>query len=82
MAIYVSIDESYSVNKLSGINAVVQTCKGYFTRDGKPITAKLVKEGLQTGSFNVYQYDSEELEVALENGSVIGVDWLLKIQTI
>ena len=82
MAIYVSIDESYAVSKLNGIDAVVKACDGYYTQDGKLITKKIAKEELKGGFMNVYEYDSEEQETARDNGSVLGIDWRLKIQTI
>jgi len=82
MAIYISIDESYAVYKLKGMDGVLKECAGRYTRDGRVITKKVAQEELKDGSFNAYQYDEDELIEAKERGSCIGVDWAVKIQKI
>jgi len=82
MALYVSIDEGYSVKKLSGLKAVVRECENYTLKDGKAVTLDVVKAQLKSGSFNVYEYGDDELLEAKENGNVRGVDWTLKIQAL
>ncbi len=82
MALYVSIDECYSVRKLSSLKQVVEECSPYTLQDGSPVTKNAVRKELEQGSFNVYEYDEYELEEAKEKGYASGVDWTLKIQTI
>ena len=80
MSLYISICESYSAQKLKSLDAVVETCKGYYLQDGRIVTRKLAQELLKDHSFNVYSYDEDELAEARENGYVMGADWALKIQ--
>lgn len=82
MALYVSIDEGYSVRKLSNLKSVVRECEGYTLQNGKPVTLASAKNQLKMGSFDVYEYDEYELKEAKQNGSVRGIDWILKIQSI
>jgi hypothetical protein len=82
MSLYVSIDESYSVYKLSGLDSVVRSCDGYTLQDGRKVTKKIAQKELKSGSFNIYDYEQDDLEEAKENGSVRGIEWTQKIQTI
>lgn len=82
MSIYVAIDEAYSVQKISGVQQVVNFCSGYYTVDGQTITKSIVQRELKSGSFNIYEYDDDQLIEAREVGFVIGVDWHFKIQAI
>ena len=82
MALYVSIDESYSVSKLNSLQAVVDECANFTTQDGRKVTKAIAKKELASGSFNVYDYDEYEIEDAKIKGSVRGVDWELKIQSL
>jgi hypothetical protein len=82
MSIYVSIDDSYCVKKYSSLNEIVEACSGYYSVDGKKLTKSLVRKELSNCFLNVYEYDEEQLEEALEHGSVLGVDWSLKFQSI
>jgi hypothetical protein len=82
MALYVSIDEGYLAKKLSSLDSVVNESKHYTLQDGRKITKKIAKDELKLGSFNLYDYDKDDLAEALENGSVRGIDWALKIQTL
>jgi len=82
MTLYVSVDESYSVRKLNGLKQVVQECASYTHQDGSRVTASSAKAALKSGSFNVYQYDSDDLEEAKSNGYVRGVEWTLKVQAL
>lgn len=82
MALYVSIDEGYCVFKLSGIDAVVEAALEYTLQDGRKLTKALAKKEIKNGSFNLYDYDEDQLADAIENGSVRSVDWTIKIQTI
>lgn len=82
MALYVSIDEGYSVTKLNGLEYVVRECSGYTLKDGSKVTKTVAQQKLKNGSFNVYEYDTDGLEEAKRNGFIRGVDWTLKIQKI
>ena len=82
MALYVSIDESYSVRKLSSLKQVVKECSPYTLQDGTPVTKNVAIKQLEQVSFNLYDYDEDQLEEAKEKGYASGVDWILKIQTI
>jgi len=74
MALYVSIDEGYTVYKLNGLDAVVRESNGYTLQDGRKVTKKIAQQELKSGSFNLYDYD--------EDGSARGGDWTLKIRTL
>lgn len=82
MALYISIDEGYLAKKLSGLDSVVNESKPFTLQNGTKVTRKIAKTELKLGSFNLYDYDKDDLVEALENGSVRGVDWTLKIQTL
>ena len=80
MSLYISICENYSVSKLNGIDSVVRRCKPYTLQDGSSVTEQLARQELKNGSFNIYDYDADELNEAKQSGSVRGVDWIMKIQ--
>jgi hypothetical protein len=80
MALYVSIDESYTVYKLNGLESVLSESNAYTLQDGRRVTKKIAQQELKLGSFNLYDYDNDELGEAKENGSVRGVEWIIKIQ--
>lgn len=80
MALYVSIDESYSVTKLNGLDCVVHAADGYTLQDGRTITKKIAQYELKHGDIRLYKYDDFELMDAKASGSVRGIDWALKIQ--
>lgn len=62
---------------------MVKACAGYYTVDGKVETKSIAQNELnKSGYMNVYEYDAEQVEEAIENGSVLGVDWSLKFQSI
>ena len=82
MALYISIDEGYCVSKLNGLIDVVRESEGYTFQDGRTVTKRLAQQELKSGSFNLYEYNEEELEEAKLNGRVLGIDWALKIQKI
>jgi hypothetical protein len=82
MALYVSIDEGYSVTKHTSIQALVELCASYTLQNGEAVTAKVVKRELKNGSVKVYDYDADDLEEAKANGSVRGVEWIYRIQAL
>ena len=82
MALYVSIDEGYSITKHTSIQALVDLCAKYTTQKGEPVTASVVKRELKQGLLKVYEYDADDLEEAKAIGSVRGVDWVYRIQAL
>ncbi len=80
--LYASVDEGYFIQKLNGIKEVVSSCEGYTTQDGRKVTKAIARKELKTGMLKVYEYTEDELEEAIENGSIRGVDWTMKIQSI
>ncbi len=82
MSLYVSIDESYSVFKLNGLNAVLKECAPYTLQDGRRLTKALVKKEIEDGYLNLYDYDEDQLIEATEKGCVHSIEWTIKIQAI
>jgi hypothetical protein len=84
MATYAQIDEAYSIRKHSGLKSVVKFCRDndLYTKDGSEITIAVAQKSLRIDSLRVYSYTDEELQDARENGSVIGVDWRYKFESI
>jgi hypothetical protein len=78
----VLVGEDYSVERLKTLKDAVNACADYYTKDGKKVTMKDIKGIDAHGYLNVYEYDSDDLEAAKEDGYVMGVDWKFKIRHI
>jgi|TARA_R110002060_G_scaffold9059_1_gene13479 hypothetical protein len=74
MSLYVSIDESYSVYKLSGLDSVVRNCDGYTLQDGRKVTKKIAQKDLKSGSFNIYDYEQDGKRIWFREDAICRFD--------
>lgn len=79
--LYSAVDEGFDVSRISGMAALVRFCAPYTTVDGRKLTEKVIKQELKEQYvIRAYQYDADDLDEAIEEGSVRGVEWIYRIK--
>ena len=88
MAIYVAIEEGYSLQRLNSLKEIAAFSKrlGLTHKDGAVVTIRSASSALkQEGALRVYNYDTETLAALTEGASIREIDlpdWAYKINKI